>query len=175
MNRSRGYTLIEVLAVIAAGAVVMAIAVGLLHLLIRLDRDSREEVSRQATLHRLADQFRRDVRAAGQFAAVDAPDGADAPSGWQFALEADRAVRYAAEEGELVRTERAADDVVGQESYALPADSTVSIEAVGEAAPGIVRLRIAPDGIRPPAATWRGTCVDAELAKDRRFLEEQEP
>ena len=84
-----------------------------------------------------------------------------------------RTVQYQAEQGELIRTERAEKDAVAQESYVLPSDATISIDLVGEAAPGIVRLRVAPDGAQP-LPIWRGTCVDAELAKDRRFLQEHD-
>ncbi|HUT93390.1 MAG TPA: prepilin-type N-terminal cleavage/methylation domain-containing protein [Thermoguttaceae bacterium] len=182
MKRLRGFTLIEMLVVIATGAALMAVAMGILHLLIRLEQGSREEVRRQTTLDRLAGQFRRDVHAAGQFAAIEAaeaaaaevPEREDGTPGWQFSLDENRTVQYRAGQRELIRTERAEKDAVARESYVFPSDTTVSIDLVGEAAPGIVRLRVAPDGAQP-LAIWRGTCVDAELAKDRRFLQSQEP
>ncbi len=182
MKRRRGYTLIEMLVIIAAGSAMMAVALGILHLLIRLEQGAREEVARQTTLDRLADQFRRDVHAAGQFAAIEiaeaaavqVPERADGAPGWQFSLDENRTVQYRAGRRELIRTEREEKDAVARETYVLPSDATVSIERVGEAAPGIVRLRVAPGGAQP-LGIWRGTCVDAELAKDRRFLPDQEP
>lgn len=182
MKRRRGYTLIEMLAIIAAGSAMMAVAMGLLHSLIRIEHGAREEARRQTSLDRLADQFRRDVRAAGRFAklegaeaaGVQVPERPAGAPGWQFALDDGRTVQYGPGRRELIRTERVGNDPVARESYVLPCDATVSIEPVGEAAPGIVRLRVAPDDVQP-LTIWRGTCVDAELAKDRRFLPKQQP
>jgi prepilin-type N-terminal cleavage/methylation domain-containing protein len=182
MNRRRGYSLIEMLVVMATTAAMLGIALGLLHLLIRLEHGSREEVRQRTTLHRLADRFRRDVHAARQFPALEVPrpPGAQGPereegtSGWRFSLDDGRAVQYRAEQGQLVRAERAEGDVIAQDSYVLPPHATASIALVGDEAPGIVRLRIVPEPT-PSDATWSATCIDAELGKDRRFLERQEP
>jgi prepilin-type N-terminal cleavage/methylation domain-containing protein len=169
MNRRRGYTLIEILVVLATSGALLAVGLGVLHLLVRLEHDARDEVRQQTTLDHLADQFRRDAHAAVRLAGLEAPQRDDPPRGWQFSLGESRAVQYRAERGELVRTESVGDDVIRRESFVVPAEATVSIELAGEA-PGIVRLRIIPEGTQPPAL-WRGTCVDAELAKDRRFLQ----
>lgn len=182
MKRRRGYTLIEMLVVIAAGSAMMAVAMGLLHLLLQLERGAREEVGQQTALDRLADRFRRDAHAAERFATLEVAEAAgvqvpERPAGtpgWQFSLDENPTVEYRAGRRELIRTQRAGEDAVAQESYVLPSGATVSIERVGEAAPGIVRLRVAPGGVQP-LTIWRGTCVDAELAKDRRFLPDQEP
>jgi len=181
-RRHRGFTLIEMLVIIAAGAAMMAVAMGLLHLLLQLEQGAREEARQQTALGRLAEQFRRDVHAAGRFAAIEAPEaaaaqqseGAAGTPGWRFSLDENRSVEYRAGQREVIRTELAEEDAVARESYVLPSDATVSIGPVGEAAPGIVRLRVVPGGAQP-LTIWRGTCVDAELAKDRRFLPKQEP
>jgi len=170
MRRRQGFTLIEMLVIIAAGTAMMAVGLGLLHMLLQLEQGAREEARRQTALGRLADRFRGDVHAAGRFAAIDA---AGTP-GWRFSLDENRTVEYRAGRREVIRTEFAGDDAVARESYVLPSDASVSIGLVGEAAPGIVRLRVAPDDGRP-LTIWRGTCIDAELAKDRRFLPQREP
>jgi len=175
MNRRRGYSLIEILVVIATGAAMMGVALGLLGMLIRLEQASRREVQEETVMNRLADQFRRDVHAADRLAVASAPGVADLPPVWQFPLEAGHVVEYRAEQGELVRIERRDDKVLKQESFSLPAEARVSIDPAGDALPGIVSLRIAGTGIRPPGPAWRGARVDAELAKDRRFVKQKQP
>jgi len=64
--------------------------------------------------------------------------------------------------------------VVKLESFWLPAGATVSIGLVGEAAPGIVSLRIARDGNQAPGPIPRQCNVEAALAKDRRFMQQKE-
>ena len=175
MNGRRGYSLIETVAMMGAGAAMMAIAVGVLHMLMRLEQVSRDEVRQRVAVDRLADQFRRDVHAADRFTPVDATEGEDSRPAWQLALEAGHAVEYRAEQKELLRTERAEGEVVKLESFSLPARATVSIDLVGEAAPGIVSLQIARDGSQAPGPIWRRFNVEAALAKDRRFWEQKEP
>ena len=64
VDRRRAFTLIEMIAVISATTVLFGIATALLIALMQVDRSWREEVRAHATITRLADQFRRDVRAA---------------------------------------------------------------------------------------------------------------
>jgi prepilin-type N-terminal cleavage/methylation domain-containing protein len=175
MKGRRGYSLIEVVAVLGVGAVVMGVAAGLLLMLIRLERESRVEVAERAAVNRLAEQFRRDVRAADRFTPAEASEGEDTSFACQLLSEADRAVEYRADPRALVRTERAGGEVVRRESYRLPALAAVSVDLVGDAAPGILRLRITPGGDRPPSSIGQGLDIDAELAKDRRFVEQNQP
>ena len=149
MNRVRGYTLIEILVVITTGAVMVGLAVGLLHMLTRLDQASREQIRSQGTINGLADQFRRDVHAAGGFTVLNAPGGDDPRGAWQFPLAAERVVQYRAEPGRLARIERAGEQVLQQESYTFPAEATVTIELAGDAAPQIVSLRVDADVSQP--------------------------
>jgi len=175
MPRRRAYSLVEMLVVIATGTAMMGVALGLLHMLMRMEQDSLNEVSQQGELDRLADQFRRDVHAADRFAVPSAPGKEDSPPAWQLALEADHVVEYRAEQEELIRLERKGDQVLRGDSFLPPAGTTVSIDLVGEAAPGIVSLRIARDASQPPSSIGPGLRVDAELGKDRRFVKENEP
>ncbi len=172
-KRRSGFTLIEMLAVIATTGALLAVAVGILHLLLRTEQGARDERRRQTAIARLADQFRRDVHAAAQFAPLEGSEDEAHRGGWRFDLGEERTVRYLAQPGELIRRQREGDDLVHQELYVLPDDAAVSIEPAGEAAPGIVRLCVVPDATRPRPAIPYATCVDAQLAKDRRFLEEQ--
>jgi len=173
--RRRAYSLIEILVVIAAGTTMMGIALGLLSMLIRLEEGSRDEVRRQTVINRLADQFRRDVHAADRLTVPDAPGGEDSQPVWQFPLQPEHVVEYRAGQGELVRMERADGEPLNRESFLLPTDVTVSIELVGDAAPGIVSMQITPEGNERPGPTRPGVRVDAELGKDRRFVKPKQP
>ncbi|MFH1921621.1 MAG: type II secretion system protein [Planctomycetota bacterium] len=175
MDRRRGHSLIELLVVIGTGGALMGIAVGLLSMLLRVDQHSRDQMRERTEIHRLADQFRRDVHAADGFTVQSPPGAENAAPAWQLPLGAGHVVQYQAEPGELLRTEREGDQVLRQESFFLPAGTTVSIDLAGEAAPGIVSLRIPRDGNQPPGSTWRGLSVDAALAKDRRFAKPNQP
>jgi prepilin-type N-terminal cleavage/methylation domain-containing protein len=174
-KRRSGFTLIEMLAVIATTGALMAVAVGILHLLLRTERVARDERRRQTAIARLADQFRRDVHAATQFAPLEGSEGEAHGGGWQFDLGENRTVRYVAQPGELVRRQREGDDLVHRESYVLPDDAAVAIEPAGESAPGIVRLCVVPEATHPRPAIPYATCVVAQLAKDRRYLKQQNP
>jgi len=61
MNHRRGFTLTELLVVMAAGSSVMLTGVAMLHQSLRLTSATRQRAAEHQTLFRLADQFRRDV------------------------------------------------------------------------------------------------------------------
>ena len=173
MKGRRAHSLIELVAVLGASTVVVGVATGLLLMLVRLERGARVEVAERAAVMRLADQFRRDAHAADRLAPSEDDQGAQ--PAWQFRLQADRVVEYRAEPDALVRVERAGGEVVGRESFGLSELATVSIDSVGDPAPAIVRLSITPGGDRLSTSIGRGLRIDAQLAKDRRFVKQNQP
>ncbi len=187
MRRREGYLLIECLVVITVGAVVMGIAVTLLAGLLRIEGAARDDVHRGIVLSRLADQFRRDVHAAGE-PRGDAPQP-DAPQpdaaardddeghgeSWQFELAPDRTVTYRVEPGQLIRTERAGDTVRHRQSFALPPGTTATIRVKDDTEPTIVSLLISPLAETAQPVTTPPTCIDAVLARDRRLAQPQPP
>ena len=64
MTRRRGYSLVEMLFVMSALAVVFGLCVSLIFMLIRLDKAGRARVTQAVIVERLARQFRQDARAA---------------------------------------------------------------------------------------------------------------
>ena len=70
----RGVSLIEILVLMTIGSTLMGIAVGSLHLLLKMDRNTRQRRQLQASEARLADQFRRDVHAALRMKPGEAPE-----------------------------------------------------------------------------------------------------
>jgi prepilin-type N-terminal cleavage/methylation domain-containing protein len=163
----RGYTLMEMLIVIAMSTVLMGVAVSVLNLLMRAERAGREHVSRTATVARLADQFRNDVRAAQRLVAADG-----APKNqWQFALAPDRVATYRASPGEMERREEVAGKLVRQESYALPGGCSARIIAPTDSVSTIAGLVIAPSG--PASSIGNEIRIDAALGADRRFAKSE--
>ena len=159
----RGFTLIEMLAAITVGSVMLGIGVGILHVLLRAEGTGRERVHQTQVLSRLAEQFRSDVGAAVR----QIPAQGDRPKQWQFALADNRTVTYRALPGEVRRDERTADKLVRQESYALPEGYTAVISVEREAKPAVASLVIAREPT--PLAAGREMRVAARLGKDHRF------
>jgi prepilin-type N-terminal cleavage/methylation domain-containing protein len=107
VNRLRpGFTLIEVLTVMAALSIVVVLLAVVLGGAVRLQRASAASLDRMGAWHEVVDQFRADVA-----------QTTDAPERWQeeaagpacliLALGQDRHVVYRWEQGRLLRTESA--------------------------------------------------------------------
>ena len=174
-DRRRAYTLIEMLVVIAATVTLLGIALGILHTLIRLERGSRREVRQRTAIGRLAIQFRRDMHAAEELTDSTEPGSEGAPRAWQLSTAAGPVIEYRVEPEELIRTERTENEILRQESFCLPKESTVSIDRIGEADHALVRLRVRLHGPRALLAMRAGLSVEAQLGKDYRFLQQEGP
>lgn len=159
--RRRGFTLVEMLVVLTIGTVVVGIAVGMLHLLLRTEQAGRDRVPEARILARLAEQFRSDVGAA-----VRQPRIAKAGE-WQFALAGDRVATYRTLPGEVQWDERTADKLVRQESYVLPSGYSATIAVQNKSTPTVASLVIADRGT--PQTPGREMHITAVLGKDHRF------
>jgi prepilin-type N-terminal cleavage/methylation domain-containing protein len=159
----RGWTLLELLVVIAVSTVLMGIAVTTLCTLTQAEYNGRGHISRTTTVARLAEQFRRDVRAALRPVAVEG----EPKDQWQFALPGDRAVTYHALPGEVERRESLGGKPVRRESYVLPADCSAEIVLPTDAAPATATLVIASRG--PASAAGHDIRIEAALGIDHRF------
>jgi len=165
-----GYALVELLAVIAIGAVLMGAAIEVLYLLSRAERGGRSRAGQAMIVARLADQFRSDVHAARPPAAL----ASEEKNPWQFTLSNDRVAVYRALPGEIQRIEQVRGRPVRQESYALPEGSTVEIAVRAEPAPAMAGLVITLPG--PGSELGRDIRVEAAFGRDRRFAHaEKEP
>ncbi len=179
MNRRRGVSLIEMIAAMGIGAVMMGVAVSLLYTLLRTEGSGREHLRHSSVLGRLADQFRRDVHEAKSVG--DLSDGEETVGGVsdgegrQFELAPGRTVTYRLEPGTLVRSEQVDGEVQRRESFALPPGTTASIRIQAGTDPTIVSLMITPVA-EPARQPGRRTArIDAVLARDRRFTSSEEP
>ena len=164
----RGFTLIEMVISITAASALMGIAVCLLCVLMGAEGGGREHLQRGDSLARLADRFRRDVHAA-----VDAPAKLpDRPAAWDFPLAADgfsHYVRYEADGGFITCNRRESGAAPRWETYALPENSSVSIETEPAGAGTLVRLTITPKDV-----AGRKIRVEAVLGRDHRFTKKAE-
>jgi type II secretory pathway pseudopilin PulG len=167
MTRRRGFTLIELMAVVTTTAIVMAVSAVLVHSLLRIDRDSRARAVEDMALAKMARAFRADVREAVGVKEDEAPEGS--PSPLTLALPDGRSVAYRMGKGGLVRTRKAGDEAAGTETYRLPRRSSVRwhIEPEGEPrAVGLVLLRRDGEGREGPSEFLR---IEAMLGRDHRF------
>jgi prepilin-type N-terminal cleavage/methylation domain-containing protein len=115
--RRRGFTLIEVVLVVGAVAIVTGLCAGLLRALLRLDRVAKTHALETAAVARLARQFRLDVHAG---TAQPAGTPAEPATKLELALPGDRSILYEARAGGVVRSQRHGAEIERRESYGLP-------------------------------------------------------
>ncbi len=168
----RGVSLIEMIIVMTVGAVLMGIAVSLLLVLLRAEQGGRAHAERNESLQQLADQFRRDVRAADKTPkVVDVRDEAGFVT--LLIISGDRILFYdiASETPGIVRREIDANsgNALCRETYSLPNDSTAALAVIdADAKHPIVRLTIAPEDESLRAA--QEIHIEAAASRDGRFL-----
>jgi prepilin-type N-terminal cleavage/methylation domain-containing protein len=166
--KRRGYSLIEMIVVLTVGATMLGIAVTMLGALMQAERNGRAHIGQNATLNRLADQFRRDVRGAKGKLAVEKNDAGE--TAWRLDLAAGRSVWYVADPDEIVREERTGHTILQQKSYSLPENYVATIAASDSAGLSIISLTIAPtEASSRPGHEIR---IEAVLGRDRRFAEQ---
>ncbi len=171
MTNRRGFTLIEVLVAIAVTAVLLGVAVGLLHAVFYGQQAAHERLRERMTMDRLARQFREDVHAAAGLAdaEVAALDQRKLP-GWRLQPAGGPTIEYWVAGGALVRAEREGGKTTAHDEFALPAGAKVEIRLDAAGKPALARLRIAPGdeasaGVAPPVLV-----VEGVLGWDRRFV-----
>ena len=165
MNRRRGYSLVEMVVVIATASVLLGLTVTLLYTLLRVERDGRDQIRHYTTLGRLAAQFRRDAHAATAASAIDNRQ-------WKFTLSDNRAVTYRMEPGRLIRLEQAGEASPNRESFALPPGMTAAVEIDTDAEPTFVGLVMVPTPEGSERRRGRPIRIDAVLGRDHRFVKE---
>ena len=162
----RGFTLIEMVAVMTTATVLMGVAVVLLASLMGAEWGGRERFVRNNSLNALAEQFRRDVHAA-----VDSPAASvDQRDVWDIPLATDgfsHYVRYRADSDSITRAEHTSDGAARRETYLLPDDCDVSIATEETGERRLVRLAISAR--KESQADGRQIVIEALLGLDRRF------
>jgi prepilin-type N-terminal cleavage/methylation domain-containing protein len=170
----RGFTLVEMIIVITAVAVILAITTVLMHFVLQMDSEVRQRTRAVTNVGRLAEQFRRDAHAAIADPIVTADHRAA-----EFHLADGKVIKWQADDARgLVRTEplAGAGDHAGvvsaanrEDSFALPPGTTATLELQPPGAARIVTIRIdSPRGGGPSMA------IEALASRDRRFAVEEE-
>ena len=163
LKRRHGYTLVEMMAVIAVASAIAGVAVTALHTVLEAEAAARQRLQTRTAITLLARQFRADAHAAVSLT----PDEAGSPQ-WEFRVAPEHRIRYACEDDQLRRTETVAGEVRGREVFRLPAGSTVELESSSSKS-NLATLRILPAA--PARAGQPPIRIDACLGMDRRFAE----
>ncbi len=149
----------EAMAAIGVASLLMALGIGLLHQLLKLDRSGRAAVAEAASLGRLGRTLRDDLRAA------TAPPEIEGDSA-RWTLPDGRAVVYAWTGQAVERHEPAAGDRLSRsETFRLPART----EARWESGPGTLAIVLRSADDRRVASWLDGYRIEARIGADRRF------
>jgi prepilin-type N-terminal cleavage/methylation domain-containing protein len=167
MNRRRGFTLIEMLVVLAVSSVLLGITAVTLHGLLINQNSGRERLQSCRNINRLAEQFRNDaharqeISAGGKEGIVEmAPASADGITiSWQCF--ADR----------IERTERKGEKVISRETYMLPPATEAALQLQSQPDASVACILILPKQeagglLRAPAMRIETVVgLDSRLAK----------
>ena len=161
-GKRAGFTLFEMVLVIAGVCVVIGLCGGLLHGLLRLDRSGRNAVVDATTLSRLGRQFREDVRSGRRVKAAG-------ENGGSILIEREDggATAYRSEGVSLVREDRRGDKVRGRESFGIGRLGPVQFEIHGT----LLRMKLSGNAEGANMRARPGAVVEAKLGKDRLLFE----
>jgi hypothetical protein len=166
--KRRGFSIIEVLLVVGAVALLLGLCSGLLHVLLRLDRTGRAHAVETATVGRLARQYRQDVRAAIRARSVAGEDGA--MSKLELTFPGERVVAYQPRDQALVRTQQQGAEVARRETYTLPFCQGPRFDVREVDDKVWVSLRL-PRGSEPgPNSLHHDLQIEALVGRDHRLL-----
>ena len=177
----RGFTLIELMVVIAIITVIFSLVGAVFQRLFLSEQSAMRAALIEHTVSRLADQFRRDIHAA-TFAEIDTQrEGATGSLGLFEANRDQPAIVYVILTDEVLREQRAADNRVShREVYRLPECRASFAVQVAEADVSFISLSIErqhstitpqPQATRP----YRTLVVEAALARDNRLTTNLKP
>lgn len=164
--RRGGYSLVELVVVISVSSVLASVAVGLIGILMGVDRGGRRHLHETNALARLAQQFRADVSAAEDVAS-------DGRHELHLRLTGGRAVDYASEAGQTTREERVGEDRQMREEFALPEEARLVFEVASDQRLAIASASLAAAndaaGADHSATVRLGWRVEAAVGRDLRF------
>ena len=164
-NVRRGFSLIEVVAAMSVVTAILSATVVLMHFVLQMGSEARQQTHAVATVGRLAGQFRRDAHQARGQPVVAANHRAA-----EFHLPGGRVVAWRVDQpGGVTRTEQAAAAPSREDSFALPKGTVAEFELQSQRAARIVSLRIDSSAAGGPSLA-----IDAVASRDERLAVEEE-
>lgn len=163
--RPRGSLLIETVVLISLVTLLLGLAAGMIHLLLKLDRGVRSSAETAADMARLAADFRRDAHAASTTEAD--PKSLEALT---LQLDGGRTVEYLVRTNDIVRTLRQGEKVRHYDQYRRPSKATVRLEVAKEGPIRLARLVINQPVNGKDNSLYRDYRIDAVLGKDARRI-----
>jgi len=168
MNKSRGFTLVEMLATISSASVLLVLATGVLHRTMRFDSTCRQRAQVHRVAVRLSHDFRHDVHRAESFQVSGV---AEEPSSILLELPDGGNVTYQVTEQRVLREQPLASQQVARQTYDFPDDYKVSFLRAG---PRLAELTVEHDphliGVEPQTVVH----VQAEVGRLLRLANVQE-
>lgn len=163
--RPRGTSLVEVTAVISLSTVAAAIAVGLIGLLLRVDRTGRRHLEAMTGLTRLAEQFRRDAATSDEAALSEAAK--DRGQRLRLSSAGGWSVEYVNEPARVVRRQRAGDTIAAHEGFILPEKSAALFQLEAGESATFVSITLLPATKSAAAVTRREWRAEAQIGRHR--------
>ncbi len=170
-----GVSLIEIVIAMTVASVILSGGIGVIHMLLDIDRTSRHALELTTTLSRLSFAFRRDVHAAKQVQA-SANDDDDGPIRLRLQQPNGQSVTYEVHANRLVRTQRDDTERVHQDEFIFPSGFQIGLDARQTPVRVSVSIRHAghdtgagPMRSESPRRSARSVRIEATLGRDYRF------
>lgn len=138
---SRGYALIEMLAVIAITSTIMGIVGVVSHTLLRSERSSRTELVEEMAYLRLSRDFRRDVHNAIKVEEIPEKTDAKTPVGVRLEPSDGPLVEYRTEGNAVIRTATNKNQPASHERYSLTGSGSPGFAKADRDGTTVVSLR----------------------------------
>jgi prepilin-type N-terminal cleavage/methylation domain-containing protein len=164
----RGFSLIEILVVIAGASVVFTVLAVSLYTLSRAQSAVQDESHTAAALHAFAQQLREDAHAAAEAGLTEANEAGDATPALMLRFDDASGIVYdfPGEPSAIRRRVMRDETTATRESYVLPRGARVAWELAGDGAARVVAIVSRPAG---PSAnpSWRTTRIEAAVGLNR--------
>ncbi len=168
MNNRRGFTLVEMIVTISTASVLLTLATGVVHRMMRFESMSRQRASVHRTAVRLSHDFRHDVHQAEGFEVSDSPDQ---PPTIRLMLPDGGDATYQVAGQRVLREQQLDDERVAREIYDFPADYQVMFSQSTPRLAGLTVVHNLPlVGVDPRAVLH----VEAEVGRLLRLTAGEE-
>lgn len=173
----RGVFLVELIIAITIGGLVLAMGIGMLHLLLRTDKTLADSLWRSQTVSQLSRTFRGDAHAARDVEVEqpeDLPNANEpAPPVVRIDLAPDHHARYSIENHAVLRTETKADKTLQTERFRFQPGTKISIETDDSRRLSLVIRSANPELMKPThaqkAVPLRELRITAVRGRNHRF------